>query len=507
MNATHLNQGHANPLTPQEIALARNIATSIRSQLTHLGLCYQTKGGDVVQVSFRGHGFTPDRRYWAGEIDMNSLPPKVSVKKLAHPDTLHHLTATLGTKVRRLNTVGLTYCIDQQPPQRLPRQVKLDWKTHPPPRDGDGRPRYIFAIGQSPSGPSYLSLHDTNHILVGGATRMGKTTFLNAMLSSLLRYRPGELNVAFVDPKGVEFNVWSGIPHQIAPIAEEAHQALALFKALVREMERRRQTFKRVKARNLAQCNARLASAGETPLPMILVLVDELTDLSLVDDRIYLPLTRLASKGAAFGITLVLSTQNPKFEYVPTGIRGNLSTRVAFYVSSSTHSRMILGQNVDGRGAHQLPRIKGRFLLRYNLDLVEHQGFYVSDAVSEQIADRLRASDLPPARQLLLQDEQPYASDPDTPFPLREENRAPQQPTDRPLPELTEQEWNMVRLAVDELNGEFAVGRLYDRLDGISKNDINTLGQQLQEDGWLLPGRGSRPRRCTKALMNAVTER
>jgi hypothetical protein len=491
-----MHHRHANPLTPQEIALARSTAREIRRQLTHLGLCYKTHDGTLVQISFRGHGFTPDRRYWAGEIDMSSLPPKVSVKKLGHTDTLHHLTAALGVPVKKLNTVGLTYCIDQQPPRRLPTQVKLDWKTHPPPRDADGQPRYVFAVGQSHGGPSYLSLHDTNHILVGGATRMGKTTFLNAMLSSLLRYRPGELAVAFVDPKGVEFNLWEGIPHQIAPIAEEAHQALALFKALVCEMERRRQTFKRVKARNLAQCNGRLASAGQAPLPMILVLVDELTDLSLVDDRIYLPLTRLASKGAAFGITLVLSTQNPKFEYVPTGIRGNLSTRIAFYVSSPTHSRIILGQNVDGRGAHQLPRLKGRFLLRYNLDLVEHQGFYVSDAVSKRIADRLRVSNLAPAQQL-----QPEVVSPTEDAVVQASGAVRQ--LDGEILILEQDEWAVLRVAMKELDAMLSANRLYEACRGMmSKNAINDLANELLETGWAY--QDGRYRKMNRELIRQV---
>ena len=110
------------PLTPQEIALGRSTAKEIQRNLTHLGLCYKAKDGTVVEVSFRGHGFTPDRRFSAGEIDMGSLPPKVSVRKLAHPETLHHLTAALGREVMKLNTVGLTYCIDQRPPSPLPER-------------------------------------------------------------------------------------------------------------------------------------------------------------------------------------------------------------------------------------------------------------------------------------------------------------------------------------------------------------------------------------------------
>jgi len=502
-------QPQAKPLTPQELALGRNYAESIRASLTHLGMYYKTQDGSIVEISFRGHGFTPDRRYWAGEIDMNSLPPRVSVKKLCHPETLHHLTASIGMEVKRLNTVGLTYCIPQEPPQPLPSLAHIDWKSRPAPHDAHRRPLYNFAVGLGHNGPQYLSLLDTNHLLIGGATRMGKTTFLNTLLCSLLPYySPEELVVAFVDPKGVEFNTWNGVPHQIAPIAEEAHEALALFKALVREMERRRQVFKTVNARNLVQCNERLVAEGKEPLPMILVIIDELTDLALVDDRIYTPLTRLASKGAAFGFTLVLSTQNPKFEYVPTGIRGNLSTRIAFYVSSPEHSRVILGQNINGRGAHQLPRIKGRFLLRYDLNLIELQGLYVSDALTERIADHLRTSKQARAQTLDIETEDPSAAtagddwDVRTPVDL---GRAHQPTGD--LPPLTEIEWEMLRVAVDDFDGELAVGRLYDsvRERGISKNAISRLVTRLLDAGWIEESTASNgPRRCTISLVEAV---
>jgi DNA segregation ATPase FtsK/SpoIIIE-like protein len=485
------------------------VATLVRSALTDIGLCYRHKDGGLQEITFSRLGITADRARLVLEVDMLRLPPRVTVTKLTSNNTTHHLTAVIGKPVHRLNTTGLTYSVEMdhvaQHDRPLPDVVPLDLRRRPKGRSVNGQPLYLFALGHNHTqGDLYLSLRDTSHILVGGESRSGKSTWINAVLASLLPfYAPHELNVAFVDPKGVEFNLWDGIAHQIAPIAEEPEEALAIANALVQVMQGRRGIFKEVKARNLSTCNARRKAEGLPPLPLILFVVDELTDLTEQDRRLYTPLIRLACKGAAFGVLLLVATQNPRFDVVPTVIRGNLSTRIGFRVASAEHSRTILGSNVDGRGCHQLPRNKrGRLMLRYDNNLVEFQGFLIADSLIDRIADHLRGLKIR-AEPLLLKP--PTSGEEDGIVEPESIADAAVAYPEGELSILTEAEWEALRVAVDELDGDLAVNRLYEELGGqLAKNAINDLGQRLQDAGWLLSGSGNRPRTCTDALIEQV---
>ena len=155
-------------------------AVRIRGALTRLGHCYRTTRGDLVEVSYSRLGVV-DRQYGVIEVDVQRLPPRVSISKLASADTLHHLTAVVGKPVHKLNTTGLTYCVELQPRlrRRLPRRALLDVDTRPP-------GAYVIPIGQGAEQGEWRSLLDTSHILVGGESRSGKSTWLNAMLVALL---------------------------------------------------------------------------------------------------------------------------------------------------------------------------------------------------------------------------------------------------------------------------------------------------------------------------------
>ena len=177
-------------------------AERIRDALTHLGYCYRTRRGDLIQVSYRTLGVVKDR-YGILEVDVQRLPPRVSIDKLTADTTLHHLTAVVGRPVRKLNTTGLTYCIELVPAaaRRLPRQAHLDLASRP---QGD----YMIPVGQGLDRAEWRSLLETSHILVGGESRSGKSTWLNAMLLALLAAcDPAALRLAVIDPKGVEFKV------------------------------------------------------------------------------------------------------------------------------------------------------------------------------------------------------------------------------------------------------------------------------------------------------------
>ena len=433
-------------------------AERIRNALTRLGYCYRTKGGDLIEVSYRQLGLVGDE-YGVIEVDTQRLPPRVSIVKLTRPETLHHLTAVVGRPVHKLNTTGLTYCVELQPRprRRLPRAVRLDMDSRPP-------GAYMIPIGQGLEGPEWRSLFDTSHILVGGESRSGKSTWLNAALVALLStYTPAELQLAIVDPKGVEFTPFEGIPHLVKPVALEPQAASGVTRWLVEEMDRRRDLFAGVYARSLDRYNERAEKMGASPLPLILAVVDEVSDIALqcgLRSVFYRNLIRIASKGAAFGVVLVLATQNPKAEVLNTLIRGNLSTRIAFRVSSVEHSRTILGQG----GAQKLPRtIRGRLLARVDDAMLEMQGFYVPDEAVLALTRRW---------------------------------------TERCGPALSPVERALVVYAQHELDGAFPIRGLYEQFKGrISHRQLVKLGRRWEHNGWLLsPASVTEPRRVTDAL-------
>jgi hypothetical protein len=426
-------------------------AERIRNALTRLGLCYRTKNGDLVEICFRQLGLVGDQ-YGLLEVDVQRLPPRVSIGKLTDKGTLHHLTAVVGRGVKKLNTTGLTYCIELQPgtKQRLPHSIPLDVDTRP-------SGQFMIPIGQNTEGAEWRGLFDTSHILVGGESRSGKSTWLNAMLVALLStYTSAELRVALVDPKGVEFTPFSGIPHLVKPIAITPNQASAVLNWLVTEMDARRELFAGVYARNLTAYNERAPKQGASPLPLILVVIDEVSDIALqcgLSSTFYRNLIRVSSKGGAFGLVLVLATQNPKAEVLNTLIRGNMSTRIAFRVSSVEHSRTILGRG----GAQELPRtIRGRMLARLDESMVQLQGFHVSDEDVLALARRLSAQS---------------------------------------RPRLSPIERELVVCAQEELAGAFPIQRLYQRFRGqVSYRQLVKLGRRWENVGWL-----TRPASVTEA--------
>jgi hypothetical protein len=375
-------------------------ARRIRQALTRMGLCYETKDGHLVEVSYSRVGLI-GREYGLLEVDLQRLPRKVTVNKLLHRDTLHHLTAVVGKPVKKLNTTGLTYCVvlSPEPKARLPKHVELDMDTRPP---GE----WVIPIGQGCRGPVWRSLLDTSHILIGGESRSGKSTWLNSMLAALLStHSADQVSLAIIDPKGVEFTAYAGIPHLATPIAEEPKQAAEVTDWLMGEMNRRRRLFAGCFSKNLMSYNSRAAEC----LPLIVAVIDEVTDIALqcgLRSRFYTNLIRLASKAGSFGITLVLATQNPKAEVLNTLIKSNLSTRIAFRVATPGHSRTILGT----KGAEKLPRdIRGRMLVRLDTDLIELQGFLVTDGQILALMRRLGGGSVTPQLEPIERDLVAYA--------------------------------------------------------------------------------------------------
>ena len=241
------------------------------------------------------------------------------------------------------------------------------------------------------------------HLLVAGTTGAGKSACINAMLSSLLlRATPHELRLVLIDPKQVELNHYESIPHLLTPVITSPRMAANALQNLVREMEQRYSIMSLAKTRSLIELNRSREKRGDTALPYILCVIDELADLMMVapadvEDSII----RLAQKARAVGIHLVLATQSPRVDVITGMIKANVPSRIAFSVSSQTDSRVILDQNgaesLLGQGDMLFSPVGTSRLQRI-------QGAYIDEPQIEALTTFWRRQGEPELREDLLEE-------------------------------------------------------------------------------------------------------
>lgn len=223
------------------------------------------------------------------------------------------------------------------------------------------------AIGKTIVNEVFMfDLCKTPHLLVAGATGQGKSVGLNAIITSLLyKKHPAELKFVMVDPKQVEFSIYSKIerhylaklPNADKPIVTEPGDAVATLNSLVIEMENRYKLLVEASARNIKEYNEKFISRRLNPekghrfLPYIVAIVDEFADLIATSGKeIELPISRIAAKARAVGIHMILATQRPDTKVITGTIKSNFPSRIAFKVMSQIDSRTIL----DTPGANRL---------------------------------------------------------------------------------------------------------------------------------------------------------
>ncbi|HZC43991.1 MAG TPA: DNA translocase FtsK [Acidobacteriaceae bacterium] len=253
------------------------------------------------------------------------------------------------------STVGLQVPNAERETIWLRDMIEADSFTH-------SKSRLTLTMGKDINGRIiHADLTTMPHVLIAGSTGSGKSVAINAMIMSVLfKATPEQVRLILVDPKRVELGMYEGIPHLFTPIITEPKLAANALRNAVREMERRLKLLASRSVRNLEQYNKLFETTpslfeadnpDEKPLPIIVIIIDELADLMMLDRaNVEESITRLAQMARAVGIHLVLATQRPSVDVITGLIKANVPTRMSFRLATKVDSRTIL----DSNGAESL---------------------------------------------------------------------------------------------------------------------------------------------------------
>ena len=252
-----------------------------------------------------------------------------------------------------------------------------------------------LAIGTDVSGNTVVGdLTRMPHLLIAGATGSGKSVCINALIAGMLfQATPDELKYILIDPKRVEFSMFQEMPHLLVPVVTESDHATSALRWAVAEMENRYKLFASHTVRNIGDFNNRAPEMGLDRLPYIVIVIDELADLMMVAaGEIEDLICRIAQLARAVGIHLLVATQRPSADIITGLIKANIPSRIAFAVSSSIDSRVIL----DETGAEKLLGRGDMLYLPVEAGKATRlQGVFVSDREMKAIIDFWKAQGKP----------------------------------------------------------------------------------------------------------------
>jgi S-DNA-T family DNA segregation ATPase FtsK/SpoIIIE len=336
------------------------------------------------------------------------------------------------------------------------------------------RSRLTLGLGKNIEGVPYvLDLAKMPHLLLAGATGMGKSVCINNMLTSILcNATPEEVRLILIDPKVVEFQLYEDVPHLLHPVINEPQKAALALMWAVQEMERRYRLIAEERQRDIHGYNKKIAEIikireeasrksapsenGEETgsvveeiafldppehLPQIVIVIDELADLMMVAAReVETCIARLAQKARAAGIHLILATQRPSTDVITGVIKANLPSRISCKVASDYDSKTIIGTG----GAEKLLS-KGDMLVKIN-DIIRVQGAFVSEQEIEAIVNFWKEQASPEYDEAVLQ---PVIAEEDQPNQMNDDTR-------------DELYVEAVRIALDE--GQISISMLQRRM-------------------------------------------
>ena len=318
-------------------------------------------------------------------VTLNEFEPAAGVKVSKIINLSDDIARNTSSESARISTIPGSNTIGIELPNSTRENVYLSEILS----NSDFKKREIklpIALGKSISGiPIVGDLSSMPHLLIAGTTGSGKSVCINTIILSLLyRHTPDKCKFILIDPKMLELSTYEGIPHLLCPVITEAKKAASVLGWVVKEMESRYRLMTKEGVRNIDSYNAK----HKLPMPYIVVVVDEMSDLMLVAGKeIENYIQKLSQMARAAGIHIIMATQRPSVDVITGTIKANFPTRISFQVTSKIDSRTILGE----QGAEQLLG-KGDMLYMSSANrIVRIHAPFVSDGEIEKINNSLRS--------------------------------------------------------------------------------------------------------------------
>ena len=318
-------------------------------------------------------------------VTLNEFEPAAGVKVSKIINLSDDIARNTSSESARISTIPGSNTIGIELPNNSRENVYLSEIIN----NSDFKKREIklpIALGKSISGkPIVGDLSTMPHLLIAGTTGSGKSVCINTIILSLLyRHTPDKCKFILIDPKMLELSAYEGIPHLLCPVITEAKKAASVLGWVVKEMESRYRLMTKEGVRNIDGYNTK----HKLPMPYIVVVVDEMSDLMLVAGKeIENYIQKLSQMARAAGIHIIMATQRPSVDVITGTIKANFPTRISFQVTSKIDSRTILGEP----GAEQLLG-KGDMLYMSSANrIIRIHAPFVSDQEIEKINNSLRS--------------------------------------------------------------------------------------------------------------------
>ncbi len=260
-------------------------------------------------------------------------------------------------------------------------------------RFANSQSKLICALGKDVGGENvYLDIGKMPHLLIAGATGMGKSVCINSLIVSLLyNANPDDVKLILIDPKKVELNIYNGIPHLLVPVVSDPKKAAGSLSWAVSEMERRFGLIESVGVRDVNMYNKVTANDPSYEyLPYIVIIIDELADLMMTaPDDVEESVCRLMQKARAAGMHIIIGTQRPSVDVITGLIKANIPSRIAFTVASQVDSRTI----IDRAGAESLIGRGDMLYLPVGASKpIRVQGAFVSEEDVEEVVEYIKTA-------------------------------------------------------------------------------------------------------------------
>ncbi len=318
-------------------------------------------------------------------VTLNEFEPAAGVKVSKIINLSDDIARNTSSESARISTIPGSNTVGIELPNFSRDNVFLSEILNKPDfKDKDKK--LPIALGKNISGlPIIGDLSSMPHLLIAGTTGSGKSVCINTIILSLLyRHTPEKCKFILIDPKMLELSTYEGIPHLLCPVITEAKKAASVLGWVVKEMENRYRLMTKEGVRNIDSYNIK----HKLPMPYIVVVVDEMSDLMLVAGKeIENYIQKLSQMARAAGIHIIMATQRPSVDVITGTIKANFPTRISFQVTSKIDSRTILGE----QGAEQLLG-KGDMLYMSSANrILRIHAPFVSDNEIERINNFLRS--------------------------------------------------------------------------------------------------------------------